>query len=146
MVTAEQQFQRDIARLEAHKLALKDSEFIQLTLHVQTEIKERVEYYRRKHGREVLEANFQDDKQYFISLGADNTQVLTVTFDSLRHEITFHKENGPEPVNRVIRIQVQSNDRLVLTHRKAGVELGITSYAKLDRVVHPSVDALFTKA
>src|SRR5258708_6944766 len=48
MDLAEQQYQRDIARIEAHKLALKDDEFGRLVEQVRQEVRAHTRYHQQR--------------------------------------------------------------------------------------------------
>lgn len=83
----------------------------------------------------------RNSDQYFVSRTDDTSQVLAVTFNSVRHEIAFEKDNGPEPVHRLIAIDVRDSKPFV-SHRKFGSDLGVLLAVGIADVVRKAIDAL----
>jgi len=125
-------------RLEAHRLALKDDEFTRVGHEVHRATKEYVDYLHQELGNIKL-----DDRTspFLVSRTDDASQVLTIAFNSVRHEITFEKDNGPEPVHRAIVVDVQ-NSKPFVSHRKFGSNLGELPFADIVDLVRKTIDAL----
>jgi hypothetical protein len=130
MDSAEQQYQRDIARIEAHKLALKDDAFNNLVEHVRKAVNERFEYLRDQLG---VPLTLHDQAFKSISVeNADGLHIATFTFDYLRHEVTAHALRFVVLVER---------DKPVVTAYSAGQPLGEVASYQITKMTRNVVDS-----
>lgn len=93
---AEQQYQRDVARLGAHRLALKDDEFRRVTELVRQETREHVRYVQQRDPSIVLNDRSMRRAAYISS--SNGQGVATIIFNSVRHEIAIKTVGGTTPV------------------------------------------------
>jgi hypothetical protein len=130
------------ARVDAHRLDLKNDEFTHVAHEVHRATKDYVDYLYQSLGNIKL-----DDRsdEHVVSRTDDASQVLTITFNNVRHEITFEKNNGPEPVHRAIVVDEQ-NGKPFVGHRKFGSNRGELLFTDIADLIRKSIDALFVIA
>ncbi len=103
-------------------------------------IRERVKYLHQYLAN--IQLNDQNSDQYVVSRTDAPDQVLKITFNSVRHEITFEKDNGPGPVHLLLRVELPSNGIPIVTRRRFGQELGKLAYAELPDEIRHAIDRL----
>jgi hypothetical protein len=131
MDSAEQQYQRDIARIEAHKLALKDDAFNNYLVElIRKVVNERFEYLKNQMSA-PLTLHDQDFKSISVE-NADGLHVATFTFDYLRHEVTAHA------LRFVVLIE---RDKPVITAYSAGQPLGVVTEYQITKLTRNVVDS-----
>jgi hypothetical protein len=108
------QYQRDIARIEAHKLALKDDEFSRLVEQVRDEVRLHEQYLRGKRGAAVV-LNDRDPLRVTVE-NTDGLRSATFTFDELRHEIGIQGVG----VDYSFAVDINYNGKPIVTGRKFG--------------------------
>ena len=117
MDSTEQQYQRDIARIEAHKLALKDDEFLRWVEFSRDAFRAHAEYLRDEKKAPIT--LHDHDTESITAENADGLRRATVKFDSLRHEIDVDGTRA----HYVFTVEVHQG-KAVLTGRKSGQSLG----------------------
>ena len=127
----EQQYQRDIARIEAHKLALKDDAFNNYLVElIRKVVTERFEYLREQHA---VPLKLYDQAFKSISVeNADGLHVATFTFDYLRHEVT---------ANALRLVVLIERDKPVVTAYSAGQPLGVVTELQITKLTRNVVDS-----
>jgi hypothetical protein len=131
MNSAEQQYQHDIARIEAHKLALKDDAFNNYLVElIRKVVSERFEYLRDQLG---VPLTLHDQAFKSISVeNADGLHIATFTFDYVRHEVTA------DTLRFVVLIQ---RDKSVVTAYSAGQPLGVVTQYQITKLTRNVVDS-----
>lgn len=129
--SAEQQYQRDIARIEAHKLALKDDAFNNYLVELVREVvNERFKYLRDQLG---VPLTLHDQTFKSISVeSADGLHIATFTFDYLRHEVT---------TNALRFVVLIERDKPVVTAYNAGQPLGVVTQYQITKLTRNVVDS-----
>ena len=131
MEISEQQYQRDIARIEAHKLALKDDEFGRLSGLIRQEVRDHEHYLREERGAAIV-LHDRDVNRVTVE-NADGLRFTTITFDDLRHEAEVRGEG----VHYVFAVTIDGNGKPVVTGRKYGQLLStVTKNTVVDAVRH----------
>jgi hypothetical protein len=126
-INMETQYQRDISRLEAHRLALKDDEFQRLVETIRRAVTLRYEYLRDQG----VPLRLHDHSSATISVANDGLRIATFAFDYLRHEVT----------SRGLRFQVLLTDgNAVVTVHESGQPLGTASPYQITKLVRNAVD------
>jgi hypothetical protein len=125
------QYQRDVARIEAHKLALKDDAFNNYLVEpIRKAVNERFEYLRDQLG---VPLTLHDQAFKSISVeNADGLHIATFTFDYLRHEVTAHALRFVVLVER---------DKPVVTAYSAGQPLGVVTSYQITKMTRNVVDS-----
>lgn len=141
MEAAEQQYQRDLARLEAHRLALKDDEFQRVSTLIRQEAREHFRYYEQRGAR--IKLNDRDMHVIYIS-SEDGQRVATIAFNSVRHEIEVKEVGGNTPVSYLFRVDVTpTGERPVVIGFKWKTEpLSTVSDDTVMTAVRHAIDAL----
>src|SRR5262249_10589324 len=87
----DEQYRRDAARIEAHKLDLKADEFERISKLVRHEIREQVDYLKQTQATAVIQLNDRNNREWYVSRvdgpGAQAHRVLTVGFNEVRFSI-----------------------------------------------------------
>jgi hypothetical protein len=132
MDTAEQQYQRDIARIEAHKLALKDDEFSRLTDLIRGDVREHARYLREERGAPIV--LHDRDSRYVSVENADGLRSVTIAFDALRHEVTWpgHK----------FAVEIDGYGKAVVIGRNFGQLLGVVTQHVIITSVRRAVESI----
>ncbi len=139
MDLAEQQYQRDIARIEAHKLALKDDEFGRLVEQVRQEVRAHTRYHQQRGAAITL--NDRDPRVIYVST-ADGQQIATITFNAVRLEVEVKKTGGTLPLSYSFSVDT-SNDKPIIIGTKWKTEpLGVVTDDTVIDAVRGSIDAL----
>lgn len=139
MDSAEQQYQRDIARIEAHKLALKDDEFRRVSELVKQETREHTRYHQQRGAAITL--NDRDSRMIYVST-TDGHQVVTISFNEVRHEVDILKTGGTLPISYLFAVNI-SNDKPIIVGTKWKTEpLGVVTDDKIITAIRNAVDAL----
>jgi hypothetical protein len=126
---ADQQYQHDVARLEAHRLALRDDEFRRVSDLVRQEAREHTRFVQQRRAAVVL--NDRDLNTICVS-SADGQQVVTITFNSVRHQIEV--KNG---LRYLFQVDIDLHGNPIVTGKKYGQPLGIvTDDQVIDGVRH----------
>jgi hypothetical protein len=129
MDTSEQRYQRDVARLEAHRLALKDDEFRRISDLVRQEAREHARFVQQRGAAVVL--NDRDPHALCVS-SADGKQVVTIAFNAVRHQVEI--KNG---LHYLCQVDIDSHGKPIVTGKKWGQPLGIvTDDMLIDAVRH----------
>ncbi len=110
----EQQYQRDIARIEAHKLALKDDEFGRLVEQVHQEVRAHERYLREERGAAI--ALHDRDPLSATVENADGLRSAVFTFNAVRYEVEVRGEG----VHYLFAVAIDGYGKPVVTGRKYG--------------------------
>jgi hypothetical protein len=131
MDAAEQQYKRDIARIEAHKLALKDDAFNNYLVElIRKVVTERFEYLRDQLG---VRLKLHDQAFKFISVeSTDGLHIATFTFDYLRHEVT---------ANALRFVVLIEHDKPVVKAYSAGQPLDTVNEYQITKLARNVVDS-----
>lgn len=127
----EQQYQRDIARIEAHKLALKDDAFNNYLVElIRKVVRERFEYLRDQRG---VKLTLYDQAFESISVeSADGLHIATFAFDYLRHEVT---------ANALRFVMLIERDEPVVKAHSGGQPLGVVTDYQITQLTRNVVDS-----
>ena len=113
----ETQYQRDIARIEAHKLDLKDDEFNRLVDFVRDEFREHAEFLRDEKKAPII---LHDHDTESISVeNADRLRSATIKFDPLRHQIDVDGTRA----HYVFTVEIDIQGKPVVMGQKADLPL-----------------------
>lgn len=127
----ETQYQRDIARIEAHKLALRDDAFNNYLVElIRKVVTERFEYLKNQQGVPVT---LHDQAFKSISVeNADGLHIATFTFDYLHHEVT---------ANALRFVVLIEGNKPVITAYSSGQPLGVVTDYQITKLTRNVVDA-----
>jgi hypothetical protein len=131
----EQQYLRDRARLDAHRLGLKDDEFGCLVEQVRKEVRAHTSYQQQRHASLVL--NDRDSRVISTEYGQ---QVTTITFNAVRHQVQI-KKTGIAPVSYEFNVDV-SNDKPIIVGRKWSEPLSVVNGDAVIDAIRHAIDAL----
>ena len=142
MEGAEQQYQRDVARLGAHRLALKDDEFHRVSELVRQEAREHTRYVQQRDASIVL--NDRGMRRAIYISSAVGQKVATITFNPVRHEIAIKTTGTSTPVNYLFQADVTlTGDRpIVVGFRGSAEPLGLVSDDLVFQAVRSAINAL----
>jgi hypothetical protein len=132
MDLAEQQYQRDIARIEAHKLALKDDEFGRLADLIRKEVREHERHLREERGCAIV-LHDRDSRSISVE-NADGLHSVTITFDALRHEVSW-------PASK-FAVEIDGYGKAVVTGRNFGQLLGVVTEHVIITSVRRAVESI----
>jgi len=139
MDVQEQQYQRDLTRLAAHRLALKDDEFQRVSGLVRQETRQHVCYHQQRGAAITL--NDRDSRVIYVST-TDGQQIATITFNAVRHEVEVQKTGGTLPISYSFAVDT-SNDRPIIVGTKWKTEpLGVVADDMVIDAVRSAVNAL----
>jgi hypothetical protein len=127
-INMETQYQRDISRLEAHRLALKDDEFQRLVETIRRAVTLRYEYLRDQG----VSLRLHDHSAATISVANDGLRIATFAFDYLRHEATARGLR--------FRVLITRGGNAVVTVHESGQPLGTVNPYQITKLVHNAVD------
>jgi hypothetical protein len=128
------QYQRDIARIEAHKLALKDDEFGRLVDYVRDAFREHAEFIRDEKKAPII---LNDHDMESISVeNADGLRSATVKFDPLRHHIDVDGTRA----HYVFTVEIDKQGKPVVMGRKADQPLGSVDKNTIRKALHGAID------
>jgi hypothetical protein len=128
------QYQRDIARIEAHNLALKDDEFGRWVNFARDEFREHAEFIRDQKKAPII-LNDHDAESISVE-NADRLRSATVTFDPLRHQI----EVDGTRAHFVFTIEIDQQGKVVVMGRKAGQQLGSVDKNIIRKALRSAID------
>jgi hypothetical protein len=131
----EQQYQRDIARIEAHRLALKEDEFHRLAQQIQEEVREHQRFLREERGAPI-KLHDRDPERVTVENG-DGVRVTTFTFNYLRHEADVRGQG----VHYLFAIAIEK-EKPVVTGRKSGQLLGSVSDHTVITAVRNAIESI----
>src|SRR5579859_110384 len=134
MDSAEQQYQRDIARIEAHKLALKDDEFGSLVDYVRDAFREHAEFIRDEKKAPII-LNDHDTESISVE-NADGLRSATVKFDPLRYQIDVDGTRA----HYVFTVEIDKEGKPVVLGRKANLPLGSVDKNTIRKALHGAID------
>jgi len=132
---SEQQYQRDIARIEAHKLALKDDEFARLVIYARDEFREHAEFIRDEKKAPIT-LNDHDTESISVENDDDGALSATVKFDPLRHQIDVDGTRA----HFVFTVEIDKQGKPVVMGRKAGQPLGSVDRNTVRKALHNAID------
>jgi hypothetical protein len=134
MEAAEQQYRRDIARIEAHRLALKDDEFGRLVDYVKDEFREHAVFIRDEKKAPII-LNDHDTESISVE-NADGLRSATVKFDPLRHQIDVDGTRA----HYVFTVEIDKEGKPVVMGRKAGQPMGSVEKNTIRKALHGAID------
>ena len=117
---------------------LKTRAFEQVSWKIRHEIRDHVGHLTQVYGNKI-DLKDRTETVYSVARTDDSSQVLLVSFDSLQRQIKFEKNNDPT-VQYLIRVVGVTDDKLVMTHRKYGQELGELTSTELVDVVRRCIE------
>jgi hypothetical protein len=137
----EQQYQRDKARLAAHKLALKDDEFNRVSELVRQEARDQARHHQERGAGIILQD--RDSRVLYVST-TDGQQVVTITFNAVRYEIEVKKVGGTLPVLYLFSVDIATpTDKPIIIGTKWKTEpLGVVSDETVMSVIRKAINAL----
>src|SRR5258708_31215142 len=131
---AAEQYQRDVARLEAHRLALKDDEFGRLVDYVKDAFREHAEFIRDEKKAPII-LNDHDVESISVE-NADGLRSATVKFDPLRHQIDVDGTRA----HYMFTVEIDKQGKPVVLGRKAGQPLGSVNKNTIRKALHGAID------
>lgn len=136
MDLADQQYRRDIARIEAHKLALKDDEFGRLVEQVRGEVRAHERYLREQRGTAIV-LHDRDPLRATVE-NADGLRSATFAFNDVRHEV----EVSGEGVHYLFAVAIHSYGKPIVTGRKYGQLLGAVTIDTVTDAVRNAINSI----
>jgi len=135
MDSAEQQYQRDIARIEAHKLNLKDDEFRRLIGHVLKAVREH-ERDRRDRGAQI-KLNDHDPTNVTVA-NLDGLRVVTFASNAVRHTVDIQGVG----IHYAFEVVIDHYQKPVVTGRKYGQAMGVMTDDAITDACRSAIDSV----
>ena len=131
-----QQYQQDVIRIEAHKLALKDDEFQRVSELVRREVREHARYLREERGAPIV--LHDRDWQRITVENTDGLRVAAFVFNTIRHEIDVRGIDS----HYVFEVAINHDGKPVVVGRKFGQSLGTVDVGIVINAVRNAVESI----
>jgi hypothetical protein len=130
------QYQRDVARIEAHKLALKDDEFSRLVDKIREEIRSHERYLREERGVPIV--LFDRDPLRATVENKDGLRSAVFTFNQFRYEIDVRGEG----IHYAFEVTIGGNGKPIVIGRKYGQLLNAVTIDNVIDAVRSAINSI----
>jgi hypothetical protein len=131
----EQQYLRDRARLDVHRLALKDDEFGCLAEQVRTEVRAHTRYLQERGVPIILHDH---DRLRITVENTDRLRLAVFTFNAVHHVADVRGAG----VHHVFEVAIDHDYKSVVIGRKFGQSLGTVDNDKIVDAVRNAIDSI----